>query len=209
VSDAFYTGLRDTTAGPLIEKYGMPLSLVRVTPIAYNPLTGSNAPIVISSAKIAATADSFTDTDNGFITAGLVQGSIIQVSGFTTTGNNGIFTIASIAAGEIHVTPVPAAVEALGATINITTDVSRTYSCFGLVEEFKTGEIISAMVRAGDKKLLLSAKNLSVTPQVGDQFTGMPDGTWYIPEGSGAGYNPVQPLAPGGIPVLYTIQVRK
>jgi hypothetical protein len=32
MSDAYYQNLRDVTAGPLIEKYGMPISLIRHTP---------------------------------------------------------------------------------------------------------------------------------------------------------------------------------
>lgn len=131
MSDAFYTGLRDTTAGPLIEKYGMALTLTRVTPGAYDPATGG-------------------------------------VSGATTAN----------------------------------------YSCFGLVDSFSVNEIMGAMVRSSDKKLLLSAKGLNTVPQIGDQFT-LPDGVWYIPEGSGSGYNPIQPLAPGGIAVMYTIQLRR
>lgn len=131
MSDAFYTGLRDTTAGPLIEKYGMALTLVRVTPGTYDPATGG-------------------------------------VSGATTT----------------------------------------TFAGFGVVDEFKVNEIISAQIRSTDKKLLLSAKGLNTVPQIGDQFT-LSDGTYYIPEGSGSGYNPIQPLAPGGIAVMYTIQLRR
>jgi hypothetical protein len=131
MSDAFYNGMRDSVAGPLLEKYGMPLTLVRVTAGTYDPNTGG-------------------------------------ITGATTA----------------------------------------SYACFGLVDEFKAGEVIGAMIRSGDKKLLLSAKNLTVVPQIGDQFT-MPDGTWYIPEGSGSGYNPIQTLAPGGVAVMYTLQVRR
>lgn len=132
MSDSFYTGLRDSTAGPLIEKYGMALTLVRVTEGAYDPSTGKNA---------ASTTASYPD-------------------------------------------------------------------CFGLIDKFTASERSNPQIRNSDIKLLLSAKGLTITPQIGDQFT-MPDGTWYIPEGDGATYNPVEPLAPGGIPVMYTIQLRK
>lgn len=132
MSDAFYNGMRDTVAGPLIEKYGLVLTLRRVVPGVYDAATG-------------------------------------------------------------------------GMAASTTTD----YSCFGLIEEYKDSMVAMSLVKQGDKKILLSAKNLAVAPQVGDQIVGMSDGTYYIPpEGEGS-KQPVQTLAPGGIAVMYTIQVRK
>jgi hypothetical protein len=52
----------------------------------------------------AAADDSFSDSANGFIAAGLEVGDLISVEGFTTIGNNGSFKIATIAAGKITVT---------------------------------------------------------------------------------------------------------
>ena len=137
MSDAFYTGMRDTVAGPLIEKYGMALTLKRITPGIYNPNTGS---------------------DGGDVTA-----------------------------------------------------IPTTYPCFGLVEEYSEYMIAGSLVKRGDKKLLLSAKGLTITPQIGDIIV-MSDGNWFIPEGGGqetSSFQPIIPLAPGGIPVMYTIQIRK
>lgn len=131
----FYTEIRDSVAGPLIEGYGMALTLTRITEGAYDPDTGQNA------------ASSTT-----------------------------------------------------------------THSCNGLVDEYKENMIAASLVRQGDKRLLLSAKGLSVTPMIGDRFT-FPDGSiWYIPEGTGqlqTTFQPIQTIAPAGIPVIYIIQVRK
>jgi hypothetical protein len=130
MSNTYYEGLRDTTAGPLIEKYGMPITLTRTT-------------------------------------------------GATVDDNTGVLTP--------------------GTTV--------AYSCFGLVEDYSDRVVAASLVNAGEKKLLVSAKGLSVKPQVGDRFT-LPDGVWFIPDGDGYGrLPPVSALAPGGIAVMYTVRI--
>ena len=52
-------------------------------------------------AAVDSNPDTYTDTGNGFVLAGFVAGDSITVSGFTTGGNNGIKTIATIVAGTI------------------------------------------------------------------------------------------------------------
>lgn len=135
MSDAFYTGMRDTIAGPLLEKYGMALTLRRVTPGAYDPATG-----------------------------------------------------------------------AMGASTTV------DYPCVGLVDEYKENMIAASVIERGDKKLLVSAKGLSVVPQIGDQFIFPNSDVWYVPHGAGnlvASWQPVTPLSPGGIPIMFTVQVRQ
>jgi hypothetical protein len=132
MSNVYYENLRDATAGPLIEKYGMPLVLTRTVPGTVNENAGT-----------------------------------VGVPTYTT------------------------------------------HNCFGLVEEYDDRVVASSLVQAGEKKLLLSAKGLTIQPDVGDRFT-MPDGIWTIPDGDGpGGIPPVQVLAPGGIAVIYTLRVRK
>lgn len=83
------------------------------------------APLAISGSTIAATADSFTDSANGF--GDIVVGQMIQVRGFTTTGllANGIYRVNQAAAGEIHVTPAPGAAKVAGDTVTIRGSMCR------------------------------------------------------------------------------------
>jgi hypothetical protein len=132
MSDAFYENLRDKTAGPLIERYGMPIVMTRTVGGAIDENTGA--------------------------------------AGATTT---------------------------------------TTYNCFGLIELYDARVIAASLVQAGEKKLLISAKSLTVKPQVGDKFT-LYDGVWFIPDGDGFGrIPPVDVLAPGGIALIYTVRIRQ
>lgn len=131
---SFYENIRDNTAGKLIKKYGMALTLRKITKGAYAAETGTRQP------------DSYMD-----------------------------------------------------------------YPCFGVIEEYKAYMVANSLVMRGDKKLILSANGLSVIPEIGDQIIA-PDGIWFIPDGDGSQvskFNPIETLAPGGITIMYTIQVRK
>ncbi|MFA6271344.1 MAG: hypothetical protein WC657_09160 [Candidatus Paceibacterota bacterium] len=46
-------------------------------------------------------SDTYTDTGNGFLIAGFVTGDSVTVSGFTTAGNNGVKTVATVVAGTM------------------------------------------------------------------------------------------------------------
>lgn len=66
--------------------------------------------------------DSFTDSGNGFVSAGFSVGDAILVTGFSGTGvaNNGkIFTILSVSPGIIEVATGSLAAEDAGATVTI------------------------------------------------------------------------------------------
>lgn len=66
--------------------------------------------------------DSFTDSGNGFVSAGFSVGDAILVTGFSGTGvaNNGkIFTILSVSPGIIEVATGSLAAETAGATVTI------------------------------------------------------------------------------------------
>ena len=54
-------------------------------------------------AAVSGSPDSFTDSGNGFVTAGLKAGQWIKTSGFTNANNNGFFQILTVAAGTITV----------------------------------------------------------------------------------------------------------
>jgi len=54
-------------------------------------------------AAVSGAPDSFTDSGNGFITAGIKAGQWIKSSGFTNPANNGFFQVLTVAAGTITV----------------------------------------------------------------------------------------------------------
>ncbi len=77
----------------------------------------------IAAVDGGASADSFTDSGNGFVTAGFSVGDAVLVMGFSGAGavNNGkIFTLASVAAGTITVPTGSLTAETAGATVIIT-----------------------------------------------------------------------------------------
>ena len=83
--------------------------------------------VILTGTGIAAvdggsSPDSFTDTGNGFVTAGFSVGDAVLVTGFAGTGavNNGkIFTLLSVAAGTITVATGSLEAETEGATVTI------------------------------------------------------------------------------------------
>lgn len=132
---SFYTSLRDGVAGPLIQKYGMAITLRHITKGSYNNDTG------------AITADTITD-----------------------------------------------------------------HPCYGIVGSFNSYMVANSLVRQDDQKLMLSAKGLSVVPEIGDLFV-LPDGSiWNIPTEQGSlisQFQPIKRIAPAGITVMYEIQIRR
>jgi hypothetical protein len=86
------------------------------TPVSVN-MTGST---------FAVASSTITDTANGFISAGIVVGMFIKVSGFTgNVANNRIYRVTSVAAGTIGVYPTPAANDAAGETVTIKSEMIR------------------------------------------------------------------------------------
>jgi len=57
-----------------------------------------------STISAASSDSSFSDSGNGFVTAGFQVGDIVKTSSFTNAANNGTFRVASVAAGKITVT---------------------------------------------------------------------------------------------------------
>ena len=76
---------------------------------------------------VNSTTDQFTDSANGFITAGIVVGQWIRTSGFANAGNNGYFRVNTVTAGAITVDD-PGTVlvtETAGATVDIVGNMIR------------------------------------------------------------------------------------
>lgn len=71
-------------------------------------------PVNMSASTIAATASGFTDSGNGFVSAGIYPGMWIKTGGFTNAGNNTFFRVLTVVAGTITTSPAPAAIQAAG-----------------------------------------------------------------------------------------------
>jgi hypothetical protein len=54
-------------------------------------------------AAVSGSPDSFTDSANGFVAAGILAGQWIKAAGFTNPANNGFFQVLTVAAGTITV----------------------------------------------------------------------------------------------------------
>lgn len=65
-------------------------------------------------AAVNGSPDSFTDSGNGFLTAGFQTGDTILALGFTTLANNGVFTISSAAAGTLQISETTVTNEGAG-----------------------------------------------------------------------------------------------
>jgi hypothetical protein len=92
----------------------------------------TNATITATTISAAAADSSFNDSASGFVTAGFAVGDLITTSGFTDPANNGVFKIATVAAGKITVTDVDdgavtLVVEAAGNSVTIAAKVDFIY----------------------------------------------------------------------------------
>ena len=66
----------------------------------------------------AATAGGFTDSGNGFVSAGVLVGQQFTVSGFTTASiNDTVYTVDTVVAGTVSTTPNPPTTEVAGDTV--------------------------------------------------------------------------------------------
>ena len=81
----------------------------------------------------------------------------------------------------------------------ITEGANVSHPAYGLFTEYKSSELYYGDVLRGDMKMLLSSKNLAVVPTT----------SMYI-EAGGHEYAilDVFPLNPGGVDVMYTLQLR-
>jgi hypothetical protein len=124
---------------------------------------------------ISATATGFTDSDDGFVTAGVEVGQFFKVSGFTNPNNNVLYKAVSVVAGEIVTSPAPAATQAAGADITLTgstiTNGVKDYS-FTVVKKFKDLTTPSYQISRGMRVGSMSLQ-LSVGAIVSGSFTFM------------------------------------
>jgi hypothetical protein len=73
----------------------------------------------MAAITIAATVAGFTDSGNGFVTAGIQAGQFIKVGGFGTSSINTFYRVLTVAAGTITTFPAPAATAVAGASVTI------------------------------------------------------------------------------------------
>jgi hypothetical protein len=70
-------------------------------------------------AAASGSPDTFTDSGNGFVTAGFQVGDTICVSGFLAAANNGIFTVTIVAAGTLSISETSVTGEVAGPNVKI------------------------------------------------------------------------------------------
>lgn len=76
-----------------------------------------------------------------------------------------------------------------------TTDYDVTF----VLSEYSNREIDGTLIKAGDKKVLLSTEGLSITPALGDRI---------VVAGTAHRIENIKPLNPGGTVLLYEMQAR-
>jgi len=81
-----------------------------------------SAAFTMVETTIAATADGFTDSGNGFVSAGVVAGQWLHITGFDDSTIDGHFKVLTVAVGAITTSPAPADVETAGATVTLRND---------------------------------------------------------------------------------------
>lgn len=86
----------------------------------------------MSATTIAATASGFTDSGNGFVSAGIQAGQFIKVAGFTNpaTGVNTYYQVVTVVAGTITTLPVPSTTKTAGDTVTIKGTMVRNAKVF-------------------------------------------------------------------------------
>ncbi|HET9063829.1 MAG TPA: phage tail tube protein [Candidatus Binatia bacterium] len=137
------TTLYSTTVNLTTEAAG-PTVTIRNQGMLRNGTTAQS--LLIEEYHEDTTDDSFNDSANGFVAAGIQAGMVILIGGFANAGNNGLFKVGTVAAGKI----VPSA------RIDLTTGLYST--TVQLVDEAATPTITirnQGMLRNGTTALSL------------------------------------------------------
>ncbi len=83
-----------------------------------------------------------------------------------------------------------------------TFDDPASHPCNATYEGWKTTEIDGKLIRQGDRKVMIAAYGLEITPEIGDKFLASGDSTPLTV------VEPLIVLAPAGVPISYTLNVR-
>lgn len=97
--------------------------------------------------------------------------------------------------------------EASGDSFNPTSGVDVEHACYVSYAKWSDNRVDGTMIRATDQKILVSASGLSIVPAVGDRFW---DGVSMngADRVTGAIVEPLPRIAPAGVAVMYTLNVR-
>ena len=79
------------------------------------------------------------------------------------------------------------------------TETTTAYPCNGVITNYSAHEIDGTVIRRDDRKVLLAAGGLAVTPTTADTLT---------IGGVELAIMHVEPIAPSNDPIIYTVQVR-
>ena len=204
----FSTKMRDGTATRLITKYGITVTFRRNYSKVPNAAAGTTVSTIYKSGvTIAAVSDGFTDSANEFVSKGFAVGQYINVSGFTSAGINTGYTIATVNANKITTTVAPSTTEIAGDIVAIEAKYI-SYTCKGIQQAYKDKDIDGTIIRTGDMQLLLTAtytdslgvkQTLPVNPIPKDILI-IQNAVWQIVNN--------EILAPAGIPIIHTLQIR-
>lgn len=149
-----YSAFDDLIAGALFNDWATAVNMAAVTTIA----------------AVSGSPDSFTDSANGFITAGIQAGQWIKTAGFVNSANNGYFQVLTVAAGTITVKGETALVnEAAGPSVTITGQTLRNGTdakSFSLETEF--GDVTQFKSFTG-----MRVNNFTLNLSVGEILTGV------------------------------------
>lgn len=87
-----------------------------------------------------------------------------------------------------------------GPAYNPTAGAPADYACTFVVDSFKAFEVDGTRVKASDLKVLLAKGSLAIEPSVSDKL---------LIGGVAHTIVNVEPLAPGGVTVMWTLQCRR
>lgn len=80
------------------------------------------------------------------------------------------------------------------------TQTETDYTCTAVTLEWENSEIDGTLIKASDRKILISTSGLTITPAIGDKITIGSDVLRLV--------EPFKPLAPAGIVVYYETNAR-
>lgn len=124
----------------------------------------------VTFAAVSGSPDSFTDSGNGFVAAGILPGQWLKVGGFATGANNGYVQVLTVAAGTITVKGETALVnEAAGASVTIAGETLRN----GIVAKSFSMETKFDDVTQFKSFTGMRVNNLSLNMSVGEILTGV------------------------------------
>ena len=120
-----------------------------------------------STYSISAT-NTILDSANGFVTAGIIAGSKLRLSGWSIAGNNTDVIVSTVAAGTIVTTTSPLTIEAANAVTVTKTDINFYSSGNGSESRLVSGAGTGLDIFTAGNKIIITGStrnNQTVTVQ--------------------------------------------